>query len=207
MSRTSSAATPRALVIASMLVAGAWTTASAQQTHAGHDTPAQPATCCGGQAGTSGGAGGGGCCGNMHGAMKPQAGGMDDMQLFHQLFDSRTRITRTVTVRPDGIETVTESDDPAVAKLIQAHVASMAARVKEARPIHQRDPLFREVFKHTDQIAMQHELTATGVRVVETSADPYVVKLIQAHAEVVSAFIANGHAEMMKNHPVPPRGE
>ena len=31
------------------------------------------------------------------------------------------------------------------------------------------------------------------------------VKLLHAHAEVVSAFLANGRAEMMKNHPVPPR--
>jgi hypothetical protein len=43
------------------------------------------------------------------------------------------------------------------------------------------------------------------VRVVETSEDPYVVALIQAHARVVSAFIANGRAEMMKNHAVPLR--
>jgi hypothetical protein len=63
------------------------------------------------------------------------------------------------------------------------------------------------VFNHAKLIAMEHERTAKGVRVVETSADPYVVKLIQAHAEVVSAFIANGHAEAMKDHPVPPRGK
>jgi hypothetical protein len=43
------------------------------------------------------------------------------------------------------------------------------------------------------------------VRVIETSKDAYVVKLLQAHAEVVSAFLANGMSEMMKNHPVPPR--
>lgn len=50
-------------------------------------------------------------------------------------------------------------------------------------------------------------MTPGGVRVVETSADAYVVKLIQAHAEVVSAFIANGRSEMMKNHALPPRSE
>jgi hypothetical protein len=32
-----------------------------------------------------------------------------------------------------------------------------------------------------------------------------VVKLVPAHAEVVTAFITNGHAEMMKNHNVPSR--
>jgi hypothetical protein len=48
-------------------------------------------------------------------------------------------------------------------------------------------------------------MTAGGVRVIETSKDAYVVKLLQAHAEVVSAFLANGMSEVMKNHPLPPR--
>jgi hypothetical protein len=128
-----------------------------------------------------------------------------DMQLFHELLDHRHLITRTVTKLDDGIDTTTESDDPAVAQALQVHVESMTARVKEARPIHQRDPLFRELFRHTDKIVMRHEATPKGVRVIETSSDPYVARLIQEHAEVVNGFIANGHAEMMKNHPVPER--
>ena len=128
-----------------------------------------------------------------------------DMQLFHQLFEHQTEITRQVVAREDGIETVTESKNPEVTRLLQTHVASMLARVKDGRPIHQRDPLFVELFKNADLIEARHELTAGGVRVVETSNDAYVVKLLQAHAEVVSAFLANGMSEMMKNHPVPPR--
>jgi hypothetical protein len=38
---------------------------------------------------------------------------------------------------------------------------------------------------------------------VETSSDPYVVRLVQAHAEVLNQFIKNGRAEAMKNHDVP----
>jgi uncharacterized protein len=128
-----------------------------------------------------------------------------DMQLFHQLFEHRTEINRQVIAREDGIETVTESKNPEVTRLLQTHVASMLARVKEGRPIHQRDPLFVELFKHADQIVAKYEPTAGGVRVVETSKDAYVVKLLQAHAEVVSAFLANGMPEMMKNHPLPAR--
>jgi hypothetical protein len=130
-----------------------------------------------------------------------------DMMVFHQLFDHRAEITRQVLKREDGIETVTESTNPEVTRLLQTHVASMLARVKEARPIHRRDPLFAELFRDADRIEARHELTAGGVRVVETSQDAYVVKLLQAHAEVVSAFIANGRSEMMKNHPLPPRHE
>ena len=33
------------------------------------------------------------------------------------------------------------------------HVASMLARVKEGRPIHQRDPLFVELFKNSAFLA------------------------------------------------------
>ena len=128
-----------------------------------------------------------------------------DMQLFHQLFEHRAEINRQVVAREDGIETVTESKNPEVTGLLQTHVAAMLARVKEGRPIHQRDPLFTELFKNADRIDARHELTAGGVRVVETSKDAYVVKLLQAHAEVVNAFLANGMSEMMKNHPVPPR--
>ncbi len=128
-----------------------------------------------------------------------------DMQLFHQLFEHRAEINRQVIAREDGIETVTESKNPEVTRLLQAHVASMLARVKEGRPIHQRDPLFVELFKNADQITARYERTGGGVRVIETSKDAYVVKLLQVHAEVVSAFLANGMSEMMKNHPVPTR--
>jgi hypothetical protein len=128
-----------------------------------------------------------------------------DMQLFHRLFEHRAEISRQVIAREDGIETVTESKNPEVTRLLQAHVASMLARLKEGRLIHQRDPLFVELFKNADQIVVTHEPTAGGVRIIETSKDAYVVKLLHAHADVVSAFLANGMAEMMKNHPVPPR--
>jgi len=139
------------------------------------------------------------------GMMKGDASHSADMQLFHQLFEHRTEITRQVIAREDGIETVTESKNPEVTRLLQAHVASMLARVKEGRPIHQRDPLFVELFKNAERIDARQELTAGGVRVIETSKDAYVVKLLHAHAEVVSAFLTNGMSEMMKTHPLPPR--
>jgi hypothetical protein len=140
-----------------------------------------------------------------HHGMRGDSAHAADMQVFQQLFDHRSEITRHVVLRSDGIETVTESTNAEVTRLLQTHVTAMLARVKERRAIHQRDPLFAELFRYTDRISAKYEATPDGVRVIETSADPYVVKLLQAHAEVVSAFIANGHAEMMKNHPLPVR--
>jgi hypothetical protein len=132
---------------------------------------------------------------------------IEDRKWFHFLLDNRAKIKRTITRTDKGVDTVTESGDPEVAAGIQTHVAAMHARVKEGRGIHLRDPLFREVFHHADKISMEITDTEKGVRVVETSDDPYVASLIQAHADVVSQFIENGYEEIQRNHAVPPRPE
>jgi hypothetical protein len=128
-----------------------------------------------------------------------------DRDLFHLLLDNRQSIKRTVKKTNDGVETVTESNDPKITAAIQQHVASMKQRVEKGNPIHMRDPLFATVFSHADKISMKVVKTESGVRVVETSPDPYVVRLIQAHAEVVNLFVANGRDEARKNHAVPAR--
>lgn len=128
-----------------------------------------------------------------------------DMELFHFLLDHRQEIRRKVINLPNGVETLTESDNPRIVPKLQAHVESMYKRVEEIRPIHARDPLFAEIFRNADKIKMKLEKTAKGVKVVETSDDAYVAKLIQAHAEVVNRFIKNGRIEMRNNHPLPDR--
>jgi len=131
----------------------------------------------------------------------------EDRKWFHFLLDNRMRISRTIEQLPNGVETVTESDDPEVAAGIQKHVAAMHVRLKEGRGIHLRDPLFREVFRHADEIHLTIEDIENGVRVTETSDDPYVASLVQAHAHVVSRFIEHGHDEVRRNHDAPPRSE
>ncbi len=148
----------------------------------------------------------GSCCrGNGRGQGMMDADHRADMALFRYLLDHRDRIQRTVTEIDNGVVTVTESDDAEVRSRLREHVKSMYARVDEGRPIHARDPLFAEISRHADQIQMTMEDTERGIRIRETSEDPYVAKLIKAHAKVVDAFLENGHAEMMKDHPVPER--
>ncbi|MDG2221923.1 MAG: DsrE family protein [Rubripirellula sp.] len=127
----------------------------------------------------------------------------EDRDVFHFLLTNHQAIKRTVTELENGVETLTESDKPEVADKIKEHVSWMEHRIKETNPIRMRDPLFRELFQHTDKIEMKHEDTAKGVRVIETSADPYVAKLIKAHAKAVTGFVERGFTEAMKNHAVP----
>ena len=144
----------------------------------------------------------------------PMRGGMhghderhdEDHAVFEFLLQNHSKIKRTVKHLPDGVETLTESDDPKVAAKIKEHVEWMQYRVEKTHPIRMRDPLFAELFRNTDKITMEHVDTEKGIRVKETSQDPKVAKLIQAHAAVVSKFVERGFAEAMKNHSVPGDG-
>lgn len=127
----------------------------------------------------------------------------EDHEVFQFLRENHKKIKRTVLELPNGVETLTESDTPEIAAKIKEHVDWMEYRVENTNSIRMRDPLFAEIFKHTDKIKMVHEDTDKGVKVTETSDDPYVAKLIQAHAKVVSGFVERGFAEAMKNHDGP----
>jgi YHS domain-containing protein len=81
----------------------------------------------------------------------------------------------------------------------------MQKRMKEGRPIRQWDPLFAELFANHAKVAMAVSKTKNGVKVVETSNDPYTITLIQWHAEAVNGFAQDGMAGMHKQHPAPPR--
>lgn len=130
-------------------------------------------------------------------------GNQADMRTIHELFDRHRQIRRSVTSIERGVETLTESDDPATRALIVEHAEAMRRRLAERRPIRMWDPLFAALFRHADKIRMEVTPTARGVKIVETSTDPYVVSLIQAHAEGVSEFVREGVSVMHKSHDLP----
>lgn len=128
---------------------------------------------------------------------------INDRDTFHFLLENHAAIKRTVKKLDNGVETVTESDKPEVAKKIQEHVPAMYERLKSGNGVRYWDPLFAEAFQHGKKMKMTIENTKTGVKVVETSDQADVVKIIQAHAEVVSKFVEKGFDEAHKEHPVP----
>lgn len=128
-----------------------------------------------------------------------------DMQTIHKLFADTSKVQRTVKNIPNGIETLTEAKDPKVVVLLQEHVAAMKARLEKKQPIRMWDPLFATLFQHADKIVMQVTNTKNGVKITETSADPYVVKVLQEHAKAVSGFVKDGMAGMHVSHPAPPK--
>ena len=125
---------------------------------------------------------------------------------LREMFSKHDRITRTVTNLPDGIHTVTESDDPQLAATIKKHVAEMGKRVEEGRdpglPIE--TPALQAIFRAKDKIKSTYEVTEKGVIVVQTSTDADAVKALQEHAAEVTDLAKRGmvaaHEAVMKNH-------
>ena len=127
----------------------------------------------------------------------------NDRDTFHFLLTNHKEIQRTVKNVDNGVETVTESANPDVAKKIQEHVPAMYKRLQSGQGVRYWDPLFAEAFQHGKKMVMEITNTERGVKVVETATDPAVVKIIQAHAEVVTKFAAHGFEEARKEHPLP----
>lgn len=141
-----------------------------------------------------------GMMGMGHGSATPT-----EMDEIHGMLFNHDRIKRTVTNLPNGIRTVTESDDPEMAATIASHVFGMGKRVKEGRdpdlPI--QSPTLKIIFKNRDKITTTYESTPKGIVVVQTSGDAETVAALQKHAAEVTDLANRGmvaaHETMMKN--------
>jgi len=134
-------------------------------------------------------------------------GPSDDNTIIQHLVQNRDKIQRTVEFTDDGVTSRTWSDDDTVSSWLEQHVAAMQARLETGNRIRQRDPLFRAVFDHADEfdgdLLLDFVAADGGVYVTETSSTRCGIDLIQAHAQVVTAFIDKGPAEVRLNHAVP----
>lgn len=128
-----------------------------------------------------------------------------DVDLIHELLDNHDLIRRTVEKLPDGIRTVTESDDPRIAKYIKDHVQRMGQRVRAGQEmgLPMESPALLAIYRHRDKITTKVETTDKGAVVVQTSGDPAAVAALQEHAGEVSELVRGGmhalHTAMMKN--------
>ncbi|MGC8503649.1 MAG: hypothetical protein ACP5MM_02510 [Acidithiobacillus sp.] len=126
-----------------------------------------------------------------------------DQAVFQTLLRHHDRLQRQVENLPNGIRAVTTSDDPRLVKLLHDHVPAMHHRLQENFGLRHWDPAFVEIFAQRDKVKMEVTLLPNGVLVEETSEDPNVVKLIQAHGVVINLFVRDGFIQGQKISPVP----
>jgi len=135
----------------------------------------------------------------MYGGMQHDEASAADMGQFRELLVNHEQIRRTVTRLPDGIRTVTESDDPKVAQAIRAHVASMVARLADGREFNLFSKTVPILFENASKISTRVENTTKGSVVTQTSSDRTVVNALQGHAGEVSELARDGMAAMRRS--------
>lgn len=148
--------------------------------------------------GHASGAGRGAMTGPTAMLSKQDANSSSDMAMVMDLVHSNDKIKRTVTLLPDGIRTVTESDDPKIAQTIQAHVASMSSRLQDGREFNIFSTTLPVIFDNASKIKLSMEMTDKGVVVTRTTTDTQVVAALQAHAGEVTELVRDGSAGMRR---------
>ena len=111
-----------------------------------------------------------------------------------EIFRSHEGISRRVTNVQNGIVTTTEAEDASLREAIVSHVSMMVTRLQEGRnpEVIIQSPTLDALFDVYDEIDTEIEITESGVKVIQTSSNPEVVRLLQTHAAEVSDMADRG---------------
>lgn len=110
------------------------------------------------------------------------------------MFRNFEKISRTVTVLPNGISTITFSKDEELMGVIQSHAVGMVNRLSEGRDpkVIIQSKTLDILFERREKIVTKIETTPKGVVVIQTSDDPEVVAALQTHAAEVTGMANRG---------------
>ena len=105
-----------------------------------------------------------------------------------EIFRSHKGITRSVANLRNGIVTTTEAVDETLREAIVSYSSMMVIRLQEGRnpEVIIQSPTLDALFDLYEDIPTVIEFTDMGVRVLQTSSNPDVIKLLQRHAGEVS---------------------
>lgn len=134
------------------------------------------------------------------GEMNQMMGSADqaDMQTYMDMFAHHQEIRRSVQQLTNGVRTVTESDDPRITSLLQAHVSKMYDHVSHGQEVRCMSDSLPTMFRNASRYRRKLTMTSHGVAVEETSSDLEVLAAIRRHAKEVSGFVEEGMSAMMR---------
>ena len=123
-----------------------------------------------------------------------------------EIFRSHKGIIRAVSNLESGIVTITEAENETLREAIVSHVTMMVTRLQEGKnpEVIIQSPTLNALFDVYEEIDTDIELTNMGIKVIQTSTNPEVIKLLQKHAAEVSDMSKRGmvavHERMMKKN-------
>jgi len=118
----------------------------------------------------------------------------DEVNDLKALFVNHKLLDRRIEPLPNGIRTITETDDETLRAALVNHVSMMLTRIEDGRNPHVmiQSPTLDKLFAVHDKINTEIEMTDRGIAVVQTSNDTAVVVALQTHAAEVSDMAARG---------------
>ncbi len=119
---------------------------------------------------------------------------------IHGLFDGHDKLQRKVEVTDTGYRSITTSEDPALVKILQAHVHEMEKRLKSGLMVRRWDPAYEEFVNHYDDIDIKITKIEDGISVVATGSNEDARKVARNHAGIIGKFIEHGWSEHDKTH-------
>jgi hypothetical protein len=123
-----------------------------------------------------------------------------------EIFRSHKGIIRVVSNLENGIVTTTEAENETLKETIVSHVTMMVTRLQEGKnpEVMIQSPTLDALFDVYEEIDTEIELTDMGIKVIQTSTNLEVIKLLQKHAAEVSDMSKRGmvavHERMMKKN-------
>ena len=129
----------------------------------------------------------------------------DEVNELRALFTNHSEITRSVENLPNGIKTITETENADLRDKLVSHAVGMIRRLeKNLDPeIPIQSPTLTPIFEDGTSITTEIEMTDKGIAVIQTSDNPETVAALQKHAAEVSDLAERGmqavHEQMMGN--------
>lgn len=110
------------------------------------------------------------------------------------MFRNFEKISREVTNLPNGIRTLTSSDDEELLGVVVSHVVGMIDRVDEGRDpkVFIQSPTLDLLFERRAEITTEIDIADGGIVVIQTSDDVEVVAALQTHAAEVTDMANRG---------------
>lgn len=121
-------------------------------------------------------------------------------EIIHYLADRHDELRRKVTIREDGYEASTTTENEALAAKLKEHFTYMQKRMGSGAMVRRWDPAFVELVKFHDQITTEVEHLDNGIRVVVVGKTPEAVKVAQNHARIVTGFTKKGADAVSERH-------
>lgn len=117
-----------------------------------------------------------------------------DRDVWQHMLVHNASIRRTLRHTETGVESLTESDDPAIAAKIKEHSFAMKERMRVGATVRAWDDVFSELFAAHKDITLTVTPTEKGVQIVESASTPESLVLLRSHAIGVSEFVRAGTA-------------